>query len=654
MSEIKYEGKAVNGSINDLTSVGNRFQPVSSQTKSKTGVMMGCKGFDHIASLVSPIGEFGSFNYSGIVNYGEQCLSQLVGDLRVKQIKILDYSGSQNDIDDFVDSLSAVEYYALKDSGNLAAIDDRISGWDKFKFGAKNVFSTACTFALSLGEGVLDFVESVGDGVITICGSAVSGVASLVGADEVANSVSDWTRATVAYDVTGSAFDSLYANTEFGQYLQNNSTGFDTARSIGTGVGYAAGVIVASVFCPAVGMTAFAASAGFGNAAERSYADGATLGKGFAYATASAAWEAAQWAIGANVTGKVAGAIGKGASTVVNSAGKIFPKAAASALKLGSKIGMPLTRMGLEGVDAAAEGFVQPALKLIYKDYGKASLAEEYGAAFIENGGMETVMKQFTTGFIMAGVGEAGSVFRTRRGKAPTQYDSDFRGKEKAAVDGTPITDVDPTVRNADGTLKSDVDPTVRNADGTPRTDVDPTVRNADGTPRTDVDPTLRNADGTSPKRTITQRISDGYHAAKKRVDDALTTTKKVVGKAVDGTAGVVLDYAGRAVDHLPASRVAEIAHRSSMELDQHGFDDLAVLPTYDEDGGSGFDLGFTGPTGEYPIGENPIDQNPTEEYRVQGPPATTPVTPPADIAPITPTVPIDPILDPNLPLHPA
>jgi hypothetical protein len=97
MADIKYVGKSVNNAVSELTSVGNRFQPVSSQTQTKTGVMLGCKGFDKVAQVPS--------NYfSGKIDENEQKLSQLVGQIRVKQTKILEFSDTpQDDIDDFIE-----------------------------------------------------------------------------------------------------------------------------------------------------------------------------------------------------------------------------------------------------------------------------------------------------------------------------------------------------------------------------------------------------------------------------------------------------------------------------------------------------------------------------------------------------------------------
>lgn len=220
MPDIKYVGTKVNSSANELTTVSGRFQPVSTSVKTQTGVMVGCKGFDLIGAGSSDI-------YSSIIDTCEKQVAGIIGDVRRTQAKILEFSQTQSDINDFVDSLSTQEYYALKESGALKGFDKKISGWKKAGFAAENLFAGACTFALGFMEGAADFVENLGDGAVMLVGSTVSGVADFFGADEFANQVDSSTRAIVAQDLTGNAFDAFYAETPAGQYLQNNCTFFD-------------------------------------------------------------------------------------------------------------------------------------------------------------------------------------------------------------------------------------------------------------------------------------------------------------------------------------------------------------------------------------------------------------------------------------------
>ena len=310
MPDIKYVGTKVNSSANELTTVSGRFQPVSTSVKTQTGVMVGCKGFNLI-------GAGSSDAYSSIIDTCEKQVAGIIGDVRRTQAKILEFSQTQSDINDFVDSLSTQEYYALKESGALKGFDKKISGWKKAGFIAENLFAGACTFALGFIEGAADFVENLGDGAVMLVGSVASGALDLLaelpipeckGLEEVANNIDSATRAIVAQDLTGNAFDALYAETPAGQYLQNNCTFFDEARGFGEGIGYSTAVITAAAVFPG-GMIGAAAASGFGAAAERSTADGASRREALLYSTASAGWEAAQWAIGAKIGGvKIKGA----------------------------------------------------------------------------------------------------------------------------------------------------------------------------------------------------------------------------------------------------------------------------------------------------------------------------------------------------------
>ncbi|MBQ8534096.1 MAG: hypothetical protein IJ463_00240 [Bacilli bacterium] len=390
MAELKYVGSAVNSAASQLSNVTLRFQPISKDVKTNTGLMIGCKGFN----LVCP-GASASV-YSGLIDSCEKAVSALVGRVRSTQAKALEYSQSQNDIDDFVDSLSTVEYYYLKDNGLLEGIDKKISWTAKLGFGAENLFNAACTFGLGFAEGLVGVVEDIGDGAVTLLGSAVSGTADLFGADEFANTVNDWTRATVAVDHTGNAFDSLYADTEYGRYLQQNCTVFDGARGLGEGVGYCVGVKTLSAVIPG-GPIAAATIIGFGDATERGYADGASLGQGLLYSTASAGWEAIQWGVG----GKI------------NELGKSLPKIGGT---LASGLFKHGTILSLEMADAGLEGFIQPGLKMIYNyDSLKGdNFFEKCGDAFYLNGGWNTVGMQMLNAGIMYGAKEMYSVFKSK------------------------------------------------------------------------------------------------------------------------------------------------------------------------------------------------------------------------------------------------
>ena len=73
MPNVKYVGSTVNSAANELTTVAGRFQPVSSSVQTKTGVMIGCKGFNTIAQATSS-------SYSSNIDLCEKQVAGIVGD----------------------------------------------------------------------------------------------------------------------------------------------------------------------------------------------------------------------------------------------------------------------------------------------------------------------------------------------------------------------------------------------------------------------------------------------------------------------------------------------------------------------------------------------------------------------------------------------
>ena len=210
------------------------------------------------------------------------------------------------------------------------------------------------------------------------------------------------TKAYVSEKKVENAFNRFYDNNSFGQFLKQNAYGFDTVRGIGKGLGYTAGVIgltavtgglaaggIGSAGSITAGnLAATAGVLGFGNGTEEAWADGATLGKGLMYGAAAGAWEGAQWFAGAKINqfGGVGDQVAKG----------IFKGAS-------SGVG---TRIFMDTVDSGLEGFVQPALTMIYKDYGGANFVENYKTAFSAAGGWGNVATQAAIGAIGSTIGE--------------------------------------------------------------------------------------------------------------------------------------------------------------------------------------------------------------------------------------------------------
>lgn len=251
------------------------------------------------------------------------------------------------------------------------------------------VNATVGTFIISLVEGILQFGEAIVD-FVAILGTALASI--VTGIIDGCQALDGWIRGTEWSSVTKQMwqegtmafvsnqyvtgwFDSFYQNTEIGKYFSEKSYGFDTTRSIGSGIGYIAGVTVltfctfgvggavagsgaaatttatATTFGVTAGQTAIVASAGgFGKGAEKAWGEGASLFEGLGYATLSGIWEGIQYFVGAKI----------GTSKM------FLPKDTAATV--GSKFLNSISKIILDSIDGGIEGIVQPSLQLTYKD----------------------------------------------------------------------------------------------------------------------------------------------------------------------------------------------------------------------------------------------------------------------------------------------
>lgn len=267
------------------------------------------------------------------------------------------------------------------------------------------LFATGATVALGFVEGVGQTAEAIvdtaailGTGVASIFTGIYDGTNYLMGNEtHVTSSMWNDTMGFTAKKYVSGAFDKMYEETKIGQAIKNNSWAFDTVRGVSNGIGYTAGVVALTVATAGAGglatggaasasaaMTSISAgqlaitagAAGFGRGTEKAWSEGATLTDGLKQGAATGAWEATQFYVG----GKIAG---------------ISP--------FGNELANTATRIGLDTLDGAAEGFVQPALDGIYKDGTYAELFEEAG-------GWKNVATQAAVGAIGSTIGEAGSL----------------------------------------------------------------------------------------------------------------------------------------------------------------------------------------------------------------------------------------------------
>ena len=422
MASLNYDGKKINFAVENIIKVSNEFETLSDTIKRSTTKIVSAKGFNEY------IGGITGDTFKGYTTDCKSLIDQLVQNVREMQIKVLAFSQDKNEINAFLDTLDRLDYKNL----DLSAIDDYISFGRKAKLFASGILADVGAAGLGVVEGVGEFLETGAD-LLDMGATAIFSVFTLgydvITGENTTEKMWEETKARVSEKKVESAFNRFYNETELGQAIKNNAYGFETVRSIGKGIGYSAGIIALNVFtgglasgagilsAGSVGVGQLAATAGvmaISSGSEEAWADGATLGEGLVYGLANGAWESAQWAIGAKI-GQVGGWGDKIATNVLKSAGK------------GS-----LTRIGLDTVDSGLEGFVQPALTMIYKDYEGETFAEKYNKAFETSGGWKNVLTQASLGGLMSSAGERMDARKLLKSK---ETDAKIESKSKTKTD---------------------------------------------------------------------------------------------------------------------------------------------------------------------------------------------------------------------------
>lgn len=324
-------------------------------------------------------------------------------------------------------------------------ISDKLLPWLENASGTikevlKSTAATVGTFTISLlegigqfGEAIIDFAVLVGTAVASIAtglydgGQAIYGLITGNEWESVTKQMWNLTKGFVSKDYVTSWFDSLYADTKVGKWLSENAYFYDTTRSIGSGLGYVAGVVILSIATFGIGGTAITTAtgvelssatymsvisglAGVGKGTQNAWADGADIGNGLIAGALSGVWEGVQFYIG---------------SKIGNS--KIF-----GSDKIKAKLLNPLSRVILDGVDGGAEGFVQPLINAIYKDGytdengnyiefidGQNGPLERYFKSFDAAGGLKNVVIQTAIGAGGSMVGEVFDLAKLLRNKVP-------------------------------------------------------------------------------------------------------------------------------------------------------------------------------------------------------------------------------------------
>lgn len=322
-----------------------------------------------------------------------------------------------------------------------------------------SVRATVAVFATSLVEGLLQFAEAivdfaalVGTGVASIITGLIDGGQAIYGAitgnewSSLTKQMWNNTQGFVSKKFVSGWFDLFYQKTTLGNYLATKALFFDAARSVGTGIGYTAGVIVLTIATFGAGsvvaaggtvsvtsavaattttqMAITATAAGIGKGTQNAWLDGADLTEGLVAGTLTGVWEGIQFWVG----GKISKLNLVGSKGIIKALG-------ADGIK--TKLFNSLMRVVLDGADGGIEGIVTPLITATYKDgyfddkgnyvefLDDTTLIERFNEIFDDSGGMSAVWTQAVIG---AGASLVGELFDLRK----------YFKEEKAKVADTP------------------------------------------------------------------------------------------------------------------------------------------------------------------------------------------------------------------------
>ena len=321
------------------------------------------------------------------------------------QYEKVDYSDNGYDfVDGFIRNFDTDAIKKTYDRYDATFLNGAVAVWEGFT---------------QFGEALLDTGATVTSTIGTVLWDGSGYLLDAVGLDEaaeVAHGYAEEERRVlqdfVAEERTKNSFDVIYNETNFGKWVMDNSYGAETVRSFGNGVGYTIGALVCCyVTCGAISPVALGVTGGVGGVGkgtQEAWSNGASYGEGLAYGGATGAWEGLQFWAG----GKI--------NTL-----SPFEKTLAN-------VGL---RIGLDTIDGAAEGFVQPALQTIYQkgyvdpETGEyiefdedASFVDRYMGMWTQQGGWSAVAMNAAIAASMSSFGELGE-FSLRKGKIITGLD---------------------------------------------------------------------------------------------------------------------------------------------------------------------------------------------------------------------------------------
>ena len=296
----------------------------------------------------------------------------------------------------------------------------------------ERVAATIANMGISFVEGLLQFGEAIIDFAAiahTVSATLFTGIFDIGQGIYGLVTGNEWSSATKAlWDQTmgfvsekhvTSWFDYFYENNWIGQFIKQNSYSFDTFRSLSSGVGYTAGVVILTIATFGAGgaavaggaattsgavaatsatqMSVVAGIAGVGRGTENAWANGAGAVEGLVAGGLTGLWEGFQFYVGGKISNFQ---MLKGASTV------------------GSRFLNGMGRVVLDGLDGGAEGFVQPFINMIYADgyydengnyiefTANDNILERYYQLFDDNGGFGAIFTNAAVGSASSAIGE--------------------------------------------------------------------------------------------------------------------------------------------------------------------------------------------------------------------------------------------------------
>lgn len=369
--------------------------------------------WDSVTGFVEEVGETATEILTDVGNAVADTGATLVGGIETLWEATTDlFTGAMETIASWGSALFEWGTNRLTDVKEFAvgAGDVLIKSTEKINEILQATGATVATIGLGLVEGILEFGEAIVDAAVIILGAVatiVTGIidigAYLITGEDLGLTSGMWDgiMGFVSEQWVSGAFDMLYEDTGAGRWIAENAVGFETARGISSGIGYVAGMIALTVAtcgagtAPTIAGTisstaaqgaVIAGVAGFGQGAEESWGNGATLKEGLGYAGVRGIYEGVSYYLGGKMSGVV---LGEGVSAV-------------------SRISTSALRIGFDALDGGLSGVIDPAAKMIYND-------KSYRESFEENGGWQAVATNATIGAGMSSFGEIADNIKIRK-----------------------------------------------------------------------------------------------------------------------------------------------------------------------------------------------------------------------------------------------